>query len=82
MYRKMHLWVAWPLPKHGPRERKMHMKRWDGLVDGYLKSCETQGLSEATLIGIRNELDRCGCWLKRRRPKLNLEEVEALVLIE
>jgi len=58
------------------------MKRWDGLVDGYIKECEQRGLSEATLIAIRRELDRCGCWLKRRRPTLNLEEVDGLVLIE
>jgi site-specific recombinase XerD len=58
------------------------MKRWDGLVDGYIKSCEIRGLSETTMVGIRNELDRWGCWLKRRRPKPNLEEVDGLMLIE
>jgi site-specific recombinase XerD len=58
------------------------MKRWDGLVDGYLKWSESRGLSEATLIGLRHELDRWGCWLKRRRPKPNLEEIDGLMLIE
>jgi site-specific recombinase XerD len=58
------------------------MKRWDGLVDGYIKWCEFRGLSEATLMGLRHELDRWGCWLKRRRPKPNLEEVDGLMLIE
>ena len=52
------------------------MKRWDGLMDGYLKQCETCGLSEATIIGLRRELERWGLWLKRRRPKPNLEEVD------
>jgi site-specific recombinase XerD len=58
------------------------MKRWDGLVDGYIRQCESRGLSEATVIGLRYELDRWGCWLKRRRPKPNLEAVDGLMLIE
>ncbi|HKW28066.1 MAG TPA: tyrosine-type recombinase/integrase [Verrucomicrobiae bacterium] len=58
------------------------MKRWDGLVDGYIKWCESRGLRETTLIGLRHELDHWGCWLKRRRPKPNLEEVDGLMLIE
>ena len=33
------------------------MKRWDGLVDGYIKWCESRGLSEATVTGIRIELE-------------------------
>jgi site-specific recombinase XerD len=60
----------------------MHMKRWDGLVDGYIRQCESRGLSEATVIGLRHELDRWGCWLKRRRPKPNLEEVDGQMLID
>ena len=58
------------------------MKRWDGMVDGYIKSCEARGLSEATMNALRDELDRLGCWLKRRRPRPNLEEVDGLILIE
>lgn len=34
------------------------------------------------MIGLRHELDRWGCWMKRRRPKPNLEEVDGLTLIE
>jgi hypothetical protein len=78
----MHLWAERLNPKHEPDERAKHMKRWDGLVDGYIKLCESRGLSETTMIGVRNELDRWGCWMKRRRPKPNLEEVDGLMLIE
>jgi site-specific recombinase XerD len=78
----MHLWAERLIPKHGPDERAKHMKRWDGLVDGYIKSCESRGLSESTVFGIRIELDRWGCWMKRWRPRLNLEEVEGLMLIK
>ena len=58
------------------------MKRWDGLLEGYLKECETRGLSVDTIESRRRELERWGCWMKRRRPKPNLEEVTGPVLIE
>jgi len=58
------------------------MKRWDGLVEGYSRWCEARGLSEATMDHRRGELDRWGCWLKRSRPKLNLEEVRGPLLIQ
>ncbi len=58
------------------------MKRWDGLMEGYVKQCETRGLSAATVAGQRHELERWGLWLKRRRPKPNLEEVDGVMLIE
>jgi site-specific recombinase XerD len=58
------------------------MKRWDGVVDSYLRLSESRGLSEGTLEKLRGELDRCGCWLKRRRPRPNLEEVDGQLLIK
>lgn len=58
------------------------MRRWDGLVDGYTKECEVRGLSAAVVYGIRREMDRCGNWLKRRRPKVDLEKLEATVLMD
>ena len=57
------------------------MRRWDSLVDGYLAQCEARGLSEETLRPRRGELDRVGCWLKRRRPRPHLEEVDGQLLI-
>ena len=82
MYRKKHLWAELPDPKHGRKERCEHMKRWDGLVESYGRWCESRGLSEATIGHRRNELDRWGCWLKRSRPRLNLEEVRGPLLIQ
>jgi len=58
------------------------MKRWDGMMEGYLQQCATRGLSEATVAGLRRELERWGLWLKRRRPKPNLEEVDGQMHIE
>ena len=57
------------------------MRRWDSLVEGYMGMCEQRGLSEETVRGIRGELDRWGCWLKRRRPQPKLEEVDGPMLI-
>ena len=78
----MHLWAERSIPKHGPDERAKRMKRWDGQVDGYERWCESRGLSAATIKHRRDELDRWGCWLKRRRPKPNLEEVDGPLVIE
>ena len=78
----MHLWAERFIPKHEPNERQKRMKRWDGMVEGYIRQCEFRGLSEATITGLRNELDRWGCWLKRRRPKPNLEEVDGQMLMD
>jgi len=51
-------------------------------VDSYMAQCETRGLSQETLKARRSELDRVGCWLKGRRPKPKLEEVEGQLLIK
>jgi site-specific recombinase XerD len=58
------------------------MKRWDSLVSGYLRVCEARGLSSESLDGIRDEMDRLGCWMKRRRPQPRLEDVGHEILIE
>jgi integrase/recombinase XerC len=57
------------------------MKRWDGMVDGYMRQGEARGLSAVTLSKVRDELDRWGCWLKRRRPRPNLEAVDGELII-
>ena len=57
------------------------MKRWDSLVEGYTGQCEQRGVGQDWVSGLRSELDRWGCWLKRRRPKPKLEEVDGQMLI-
>ena len=57
------------------------MRRWDSVVEGFLTVCEGRGLSEDWRQGLRSELDRWGSWLKRRRPKPNLEEVDGAMVI-
>jgi len=53
------------------------MRRWDGLVDGYVVQLKTRGLAESTVTLRHRELVRFGVWLKARRPRLQLEQVEA-----
>lgn len=57
------------------------MKSWDGLVDDYLRVCEARGLSNVFLENTRRELERWGCWLKRRRPRPRVEEIDGQMLI-
>ena len=57
------------------------MRRWDGLLERYMDECATRGLMDSTLYGRRVELDRLGIWLKRRKPKPNLEEISSELLI-
>lgn len=57
------------------------MRRWDSLVESCLGVCEARGLSWETVSSRRDELERLGCWLKRRRPKPRLEEVDGQMLI-
>lgn len=52
------------------------MRRWDAVVDGYLRECEARGLSGSTVAARSSELGRFGVWLKRRKPRPPLEEVD------
>ena len=57
------------------------MRRWDSLVEGFTRECEVRGLAPTTVDNRRRELDRCGNWLKHRRPKVNLEQLDSELLI-
>ena len=57
------------------------MRRWDSLVDQYIAEVRTRGLSEATIKSYLWELQKVGNWLKRRKPKPNLENVDGELLI-
>lgn len=57
------------------------MRRWDNLVDQYMKEYSSRGCAQGTVEGIRRELDKWGIWMKRRRPKPRLEEIDSELLI-
>lgn len=58
------------------------MRTWDRLVEEYMEQCSARGLAVGTMEKIRRELDRLGCWLKKRRPRVELEAIQSEMLIE
>lgn len=57
------------------------MRRWEGLVERYLRECEARGLAASTLAQRRAALERWGAWLRRRHPRPRLDEVDAPLVI-
>jgi len=57
------------------------MKRWEKLVESYLQQCRTRGLAESTLKNRERELDRWGTWLRKRRPRPQLENISMELLV-
>ena len=57
------------------------MRRWNGCVDRYLERYEAAGRAAGTMQGVRRELERFGAWLRSRRPRPRLEDVDSDVLI-
>src|SRR5215472_11739962 len=58
------------------------MRRWDSLLDGYVEEYAARGRAEGTVVGVRRTLDAWGSWMKRRRPRPNLEEIDADLLVQ
>lgn len=58
------------------------MRRWDGLLDGYLEELRARELAAATVVQFQRELDRWGSWLKHRRPRPSLEKVDSDLVID
>lgn len=56
------------------------MRRYDGVSEEYVTECTASGKTPGTIERIARELERFGSWLKRRRPKPKLEDVNAEVL--
>lgn len=57
------------------------MKQWDGLVERYAAVLRTRGISEETIRHRQRELERFGAWLKGRRPKPSVEDVDAELVV-
>ena len=58
------------------------MRNWDQLVDNFMRRCEARGLTEAVISGRRRELDRWGTWLKRRKPKPQVEDIDVELILD
>jgi len=57
------------------------MRRWDGIVDQYMFEYVARGVSAGTVEKVQRELERWGGWLKRRRPRLKLEDVGSALVV-
>ena len=53
------------------------MRRWDRLKDSYMEEYRARGLSEQTVECTESRLDRWGRWLKKRRPRIMIEHIDA-----
>jgi site-specific recombinase XerD len=52
------------------------MRRWDRLVEGYLEEYRARGIGAASVAATAGRLARWGGWLKTRRPRPVLEELD------
>jgi site-specific recombinase XerD len=53
------------------------MRRWDRLRDSYLEEYRARGVSPLTVAYTESRLDRWGGWLKKRRPRIAIEQIDA-----
>ncbi len=51
------------------------MRRWDRLLDLYMDGYRARGLSEASVAYTESRLERWGRWLKKRRPRVAIEQI-------
>jgi len=53
------------------------MRKWDRLVDSYIEDYRARGVSRESVALNSARLDRWGRWLKRRRPRVAIERIDA-----
>lgn len=56
------------------------MRRWDRLQEAYMEEYRARGVSEQTVAYTEARLDRWGRWLKKRRPRIMIEQIDALTI--
>ena len=53
------------------------MRRWDRFLDSYMERYRARGLSPATVACTTARLEQWGRWLKQRRPRVRIEQIDA-----
>ncbi|MGD0581259.1 MAG: tyrosine-type recombinase/integrase [Bryobacteraceae bacterium] len=53
------------------------MRRWDRLLDTYMDEYRARGICQATVAATESRLHRWGWWLKKRRPRVAIEQIGA-----
>ena len=51
------------------------MRRWDRLMDLYMDEYRARGVSQASIAFTESRLARWGRWLKKRRPRVSIEQI-------
>ena len=51
------------------------MRRWDRLLDIYMEEYRARGVRAATVECTESRLERWGRWLKKRRPRVSIEQI-------
>jgi site-specific recombinase XerD len=57
------------------------MRRWDQLLDGYLAEYRARGLCAGSIERTTSVLERWGQWMRSRRPRPRLEQVDADLIV-
>jgi len=56
------------------------MRRWDRLVEIYIEGYAARGINPASVQATRSRLVRWGQWLKQRRPRVSVEQIDAALI--
>lgn len=56
------------------------MRRWDRLLELYIEGYAARGINPDTVKATRSRLVRWGEWLKRRRPRVAIERIDAALI--
>lgn len=51
------------------------MRRWDRLLDTYMDEYRARGICQATVAATESRLHGWGWWLKKRRPRVAIEQI-------
>lgn len=54
---------------------------WEALVDGYLAEYGARGLAAGTVARVRSVLEQWGRWMRQRRPRPRVEQVDVDLLV-
>lgn len=57
------------------------MRRWDRLLDGYLEEYVARGRAAGTVAKVTQVLECWGRWMKRRRPRPKIEQIDVELLV-
>ena len=57
------------------------MRGWDQLLDGYLAEYQARGVCDASVLRATGVLERWGRWMRTRRPRPRLEQVDAELIV-